>query len=122
MRCRPPILFTAAYGAGLATGLLHFGGPLGAAMLLAGSLLLPGALPRLLAAAALLGRSTAELARMADRGSCPARMPDGTVRLRVRLLEPADAAGGRLDVRPMSAGCSGAVQARWPRGRPIAAG
>ena len=40
----------------------------------------------------------------------------------VRLREPAPAEGGRLEVVPVKAGCSGSIPARWPRGDPRPAG
>jgi len=123
LRLRPPILFTACYGAGLATGLLHFGAPLG----VGAAVLLPAALVRnslvtLLAAAALVGRLSAELGRLRDEASCAARLPAGEVELTVRLLEPADSLGGALGVEPLRAGCDGPVTARWTARRFLPAG
>ena len=123
MRWRPAILFTAAYGAGLATGLLHFGEPLGVAAVLAGAVghrRCPVA--ALLAAAALLGRLSGEISWLREADTCASSLPDGRFRLAVRLLEPVDPAGGRLTVRPLGAGCSSPVSARWPSSRPLDAG
>ncbi|MGH7526109.1 MAG: ComEC/Rec2 family competence protein, partial [Gemmatimonadales bacterium] len=123
MKPRPSILFTAAYGAGLATGLLHFGGLFGA-VLIAGVPALSGRpLPVLLAAAGLLGRLSGEVARAAEQDRCAARLPEGgRLGLSVRLVEPVDPRGGRIMVEPLGAGCAGAVAARWPARVPLAAG
>ena len=123
MRVRPPILVTAAYGAGLATGLLHFGGLFGAfAMMVAAVVFARRPLITLFASACLLGRLSGEVARLHERDSCAARLPAGLVRLKVRLLEPADSAGGRLEVQPLAAQCHGPVMARWPTAHPTTAG
>jgi competence protein ComEC len=115
VRSRPSILFTAAYGAGLATGLLHFGNPLGAIALIIGvAWVVPKPLITLLAAAMLMGRLSGELAAGAESGECAARLPAGAMKLVVRLLEPADSVGGLVQVQPRSARCIGVVTARWP--------
>jgi competence protein ComEC len=115
---RPAILLTLAYGAGLTTGLLRFGGPAGAALVLvsivAWAAVRRWPVPLLLAAAALLGRGSGELAWVAEAGTCAARLPAGSLRLAVRLREPAPLEGGRLDVTLVRAGCRGTVAARWP--------
>ncbi len=122
MRLRPAILFTTAYGAGLATGLLHFGGPLGVAVVVIGAALFAHRqLITLLAAAALLGRLSGEIAWLAEAQHCAARLPVGPLALSVRLLEPADSAGGRLSVQPLG-GCNAPVTAQWPRHRAVPAG
>ena len=121
MKPRPAILFTSAYWAGLATGLLHFGGPIGVTAA-AGAAALSGRSGSLLAAGGLLaGRIGGELAVVLERDTCAARVPAGTLRLRVRVLEPVDAAGGRITVAP-DAGCRGRLSARWPRRTPVVAG
>jgi competence protein ComEC len=122
VRPRASILFTLSYGAGLATGLLHFGSPLGVAVLLVAAWFLRGPLPILLVAAAAGGQVAGALAGEGERIRCPARLPPGRIRLTVELLEPAPLEGGRLMLRPLGAGCTGAVGGRWPRGRPVAAG
>src|SRR4051812_44613770 len=116
MSARPSILFVAAFGAGLATGLLRFQAPLLAvAVVLAGlTWARRGGLPALCAAAALLGGLEGDLAWHAERQSCAAVLPAASLRLRVRLAEPVDSAGGQVLVRPVGAGCRGAVSARWP--------
>ncbi|HYL30836.1 MAG TPA: DNA internalization-related competence protein ComEC/Rec2 [Gemmatimonadales bacterium] len=130
MSARPPILFLAAFGAGLATGLSFFPAPLGAALVLGAAALaaLGGAwlagpgLASLFAGAALLGALHGGVARARDRVACTARLPDGAVRLRVRLAEPVTDDGGRVQVLPVRAGCGGEVAARWPARRPADAG
>jgi competence protein ComEC len=122
VRSRPALLFTLCYGAGLATGLLRFGGPVGTLAVLGvvAATRQPAAV--LFGAAATLGRLSGELARVAEAGRCTSRLPAGRVRLTVRVLEPVDAEGGRVQVAPVGAGCEGDVGARWPAGVPIAAG
>jgi competence protein ComEC len=119
---RPALLFTLCYGAGLATGLLHFWAPWSVILPLALAAAARHPLPLLLAAAAALGRAAGELARVADRDGCPARLEAGRVRLTVRLAEPVAVAGGRVQVAPVAARCSGELAARWPAGVPRAAG
>nr|MBA3345052.1 hypothetical protein [Gemmatimonadales bacterium] len=122
MKPPPAILFTAVYGAGLATGLLRFGGPVSvtAVALAAGAIGRP--LPVLLAAAGLLGRLSGEIAWATEMGRCPGRLPQGKVRLTVRVLEPADSTGGRLALQPLRARCTGFVDAWWAARQPVAAG
>jgi len=123
MRVRPAILFTTAYGAGLATGLLHFGAPLGVvAVTLAAAFLARQPLSALLLYAALLGRLSGELAWVREADQCAARLPAGRMILSARLLEPADSAAGLVAVEPLGAGCSGSVSARWPSGHRMDAG
>jgi competence protein ComEC len=119
---RPPIVFTLAYWAGLVTGLLHFGGPSGGAVLLAAVPLVRRPLILLGAAAALVGRLSGDLARDMEGSRCAVTFPERRLGLRVRVLEPVDQAGGRIAVRPLGAGCAGTVVARWPRHRAVPAG
>lgn len=120
---RPPILFTMAYGAGLATGLLHFGGPACViAIALGCALLRPKPVITLLIAAALLGRLSGEIAWSAEAHRCAARLPPVPMHLSVRVLEAVDSTGGLLDVQPIGAGCSRTVLARWPPRYPADAG
>ncbi|HET6836947.1 MAG TPA: DNA internalization-related competence protein ComEC/Rec2 [Gemmatimonadales bacterium] len=115
MRARPPVLFTAVYGAGLATGLLHFWDPIAVTVVsVVVALVVRRPLTSLLAAALLLGRVSAELALTHETTSCAARLPTGLVRISVRLLEPSPPGGGVIRVRPLDAGCHGTVVARWP--------
>nr|MBA3258023.1 ComEC/Rec2 family competence protein [Gemmatimonadales bacterium] len=122
MRPCSPVLFTAAYGAGLATGLLRFGTPLGATAVAVALALTGRPLPVLLGSAALVGRLSAEVAWLAETARCNTRFPQATLRLRVRVVEPVDALGGRIAVRPIGGSCIGSVMARWPRGHSVAAG
>jgi competence protein ComEC len=122
MRSRPALLFTLCYGAGLATGLLRFGGPAGALAVLGAAAASRQPAAVLLSAAATLGRLSGGLAWEAEAGRCASRLPAGRVRLTVRLLEPAASEGGRTQVAPVGAGCAGDVGARWPAGVPMAAG
>ncbi|HET7470996.1 MAG TPA: DNA internalization-related competence protein ComEC/Rec2 [Gemmatimonadales bacterium] len=124
MRPRPALLFTLAYGAGLATGLLRFGSPVGVILLLvaAAAALRQQPFAVLLAGAVALGRAGAELARVAEQRQCAARLPAGNLRLTVRLVEPVSALGGRAEVEPLGASCRGAVGARWPAGAASPAG
>ncbi len=121
MKPRPPILFTAAYGAGLATGLLHFGGPLGVAGVTLALTLCGRPVALVTAGAAVTGRIQGELVRAGDHRHCGAGWPDGRVRVRVRVREPVDSSGGPVTLRPL-AGCGGTVGARWPAGLPVEAG
>jgi competence protein ComEC len=118
---RPAILFTAVYWAGLATGLLHFGGPLGVTVMAAAIAVSRQPYSLLVGSGLLAGRLGGELAVVLERDECAVRLPAGRLRMRVRLLEPADASGGRIALRP-EAGCRGKLSARWPRGRPVQAG
>jgi len=116
------MLLTLAYGAGLAAGLLRFGAPLGTAMILAGPAMSGGPVAALLSTGVMLGRVSAELAWLIERSRCTGRLPAHQLRLRLRLVEPVGAEGGRVFVQPIAAGCSGVVSASWPAGQPIAAG
>ncbi len=122
MRPRPALLFTLCYGAGLATGLLRFGGPAGALAVLGGAALARRPPIVLFAGAAALGRLSGELAWVRERERCTARLPMRRARLSVRLLEPVGREGGRVQVEPLHARCAGDVSARWPAGSPAAAG
>ena len=126
MTPRPALLVTLTYGAGLATGLLHFGAPVSALAVVAVAALCAWHVRRpllvLLLVGMALGRATAAVAWAADAESCAAKLPSGRVQIRVRLLEPAPVDGGLLRVRPVSAGCSGPLTARWPDRDPRPAG
>jgi competence protein ComEC len=122
MRLRAPILFTLAYGAGLATGLLHFEAVIGGGLVM----LLAGWYSRkplltLLAAAVLLGNSSGRIAWLAETTRCATRLPSGGLSMSVTLVEPVDSSGGRISVHPLI-GCSGAVVAMWPAHQPTNAG
>ena len=119
---RPPVILTLAYWAGLATGLVRFGTPLWAILLL-GAAAFSGRPAIVLAGfAAAAGRLSGELARAADATRCTAVLAEGRHQLRVRVLEPVDRHGARILVRLVGAGCRGDVPARWPRGVPVVAG
>lgn len=122
MRPRPAILLTLVYGAGLATGLLRVGTPLGTAALLAVGPLSGQTLPTLLAVGGMLGRISAEGAWLLERLRCTARLPPARLRLRLKLLEPAEDEGGRVTVQPIDAGCIGPVSASWPSRTAMGAG
>lgn len=109
------------YWAGLATGLLRFGGPVGVTALSVGLALSGRPLTLLIGGGLLAGRLSGELAVALEQEQCAARLPTGTLRLRVRVLEPADAVGGRITLAP-DAGCRGNLSARWLRGHPVQAG
>jgi competence protein ComEC len=119
---RPALLFTACYGAGLATGLLRFGSPWCAGLVLVAAALARRPVLLLMAAAATLGAANGALATAADRDRCAARLPPGRQLVTVRLAEPAWPEGGQVQVVPLGARCHGEVAARWPRGSPSAAG
>jgi competence protein ComEC len=123
VKARPSILFIAAYGAGLATGLLHFGDPLGViGITAAAAALARRPLATLLASAAMLGSLSAQIAWMQEAGSCASRLPPGRLHLSARLLEPSNSSGSLLELRPLHAACRGAVLARWQARQEMAAG
>ena len=121
MRPRPAIIFSVGYWAGLATGLLHFGSPLGVGTVAFGLALARLPFGSLAAGGLMAGRVSGEVAAEMDRSRCTARLPHGSVRLRVRVLEPADSVGGRVAVMP-TADCRGSVSASWVRRSPVQAG
>jgi len=121
VRLRPSIVLTIGYGAGLATGLLHWGGPLGVPGVSLALVLSRRPVALIAAGAALVGRLHADLARSGDAERCGARWPPGMLRLRVRLLEPVGAAGGMTTLASRTA-CRGPVPARWPAAAPVSAG
>lgn len=122
MRLRPPILVTLAYGAGLATGLAHFGDTASAIACLVAVLARRTPLAMVLATALVFGRVSAEVAWWRESDRCAARLPSAEFRVTVRTLEPADSVGGPIAVQPMRAGCADPVTARWPRRRAVEAG
>jgi competence protein ComEC len=121
VKLRPSILLTACYGAGLATGLLHFGGPLGVSAVSTALIVSRQPAALLGAGAVVIGRMHAELAMASDVRRCGARWAAGTLRLRIRVLEPVPAAGGVTTLRAF-APCRGAIASRWPRGAAAQAG
>ena len=122
MRLRAPILFTLSYGAGLATGLLHFEATIGGGLVV----LIAGWLSRkslisLLASAALLGNVSGRIAWMGEARRCVTRLPPGALSLSVTVVEPVDSSGGRISVHPLI-GCAGPVLAMWPPHQAMDAG
>lgn len=125
MSARPPLLLVAAFGAGLATGLSHFQAPLGIALaagVAAVAALVGRPLASLYAATALVGALHGTIAWARDGTTCAARLPEGPLRLTVRLREPVTGQGGPVQLAPALPGCTGDVPARWPAGRPAEAG
>jgi competence protein ComEC len=109
---RPGVLVPMLLGAGLATGLLHFGGPACAIALL---LAWPARRrPDLLLGigALVLGVAAAALALAADRGRCAAMIPEGRVLLVVRLRDPVSGRGLARAGLP-GRGCRGPIDLRW---------
>ena len=121
MKPRSSILLTACYGAGLATGLLHFGGPVGVSAVSMALIVTRQPAALLGAGAVLIGRMHAELALAADLRRCGAGWSAGTLRLRIRVLEPVPAAGGVTTLRAF-APCRGTISSRWPGGAAAQAG
>ena len=121
MKPRSSILLTACYGAGLATGLLHFGGPLGVSAVSTALALTRHPTALVGVGAVLVGRVHAELALSADPQRCGAGWVAGTLRLRVRVLEPVSADGGVTTLRPLVS-CRGVISSRWPAGAAARAG
>jgi competence protein ComEC len=109
------------YGAGLATGLAHFGDPLLLIPLLFVPGLLAGPLVGAFAMGAAAGRLGGEAAHILERRSCRARLPAGPIALTLRVHDPQDV-GGRGEARPVGAGCSGAIEVHWPAGSRLVAG
>jgi len=123
MRARPPILFTLCYAAGLATGLLRFIDPgIVTGIAIAAVLVARRPLASLLATALVIGSLSGSLAMLEERGACRVKLPAAKLELTARLLEPADRAGGRIELRPIRAGCQGSIPARWPRDRELPIG
>jgi competence protein ComEC len=122
MRLRAPILFTVAYGAGLATGLLHFDATIGGALVV----VLAGwwsrrQLVTLLACAVILGNISGRIAWSAEATRCATKLPPGGLKMSVTTLEPVDTLGGRTLVHPLI-GCGGPVAAMWPPHQAVNAG
>jgi competence protein ComEC len=120
----PPagVLVPITYGAGLATGLLHFGAPAGVAAIIA-AVLLRRRDPRLPLSlgAFVFGVAAATLALAQDRWRCAALLPEGRVSLEVRLRDPASGRGLARAVVVDSA-CRGSIDLRWGAGDGVRAG
>lgn len=126
MRPRLTHFLPIAYGAGLLTGLLHFGAPAGVAMVIAAALATRigaarGPMLSLLLLVAAVGWGSGKIAWARERSTCAARLPAKRIELQVRLVEPSVPEPGRLAVHPL-AGCRGQVAARWPARHPLDAG
>lgn len=123
MKARPPILFTACYGAGLATGLLHLFSPLLVLLVALGLVLVARrSQVTLLAAALILGTASGGIARLGERETCAARFPAGRLQLTARLLEPLDIAGQLVELQPLRASCHGSISARWSQRQELRVG
>jgi competence protein ComEC len=121
---RPPplsVVLALAYGAGLATGLSRFRAP-GCVVLALLALLLRDRRATWLALAAALGVLAAATARWHAEGSCASQLPTVPFAVGLRLEEPVGPDGGMARAVPHELHCTGAVLARWPRHRPLAAG
>ena len=118
----PVLLLVLAFEVGLGTGLLGIANPvLAAGISVPVGLLLRRAGGReWLAAAAALGALHGWTARALDQGSCRRGLRDGPIQLEVHLAEPART--GRVEARPLGAGCRGTITLRWPRSSEGAAG
>lgn len=118
MRWAPAVALAVGYGAGLATGLLHFGDPIGTGSLLAAAALALHRRPMLgvLLGAAVAGRLAAAVAWGADQTRCVAELPAGEVRL---VGVPRDPPAGQVPVRfSLAAECAGDIQVRWSGASP----
>jgi competence protein ComEC len=123
VRLKPPIQLTLLFGAGLVTGLLHFGAPswvIGMAVVVA--LISRHSFRAVLCAAFALGRVSGEIAWIQEERTCNARLPPGPLRVSVRLLEPVADEGGRIEVQPLHAHCTGTLSAAWPKNQATGAG
>jgi competence protein ComEC len=120
---KPAVLLLLVYGAGLATGLLHFGAtlPVMVGLALAGTWWWrqPVAVWLL---AALLGRGTAHLTQLREAGRCEARMPAERQTLEGRVVEPVLPGSTRGRLRPLGLGCRGTIDAKWPDHLTVLAG
>ena len=119
----PPaaLLVPIFYGAGLATGLLHFSAAAGVIAVL--GLVAVRRRPALTLAVGtfLLGLAAAALAHAADRGSCAARLPERSGTVVVRLRDPASGRGLARATLP-GLQCRGTIDLRWNAGEGADAG
>jgi competence protein ComEC len=105
------------FGAGLATGLLRFEAPL--LVILVPVIVLAWVRYTWVAHCGmvlLLGCLSGTLERVRLAESCAVSLPEGRVELTVRLIDPVSREGGRVQFRPVGAGCHGTVYGRWPAG------
>jgi competence protein ComEC len=122
---RPPpaLIALGLFGVGLALGLGGAGGWLVGAVPAVGGIArwrrVPGGMIAVLVLVA--GWSHGRVAQAVDRTRCAARLPAGSVRLRVRAMEPT-IAGAPARVRPLAGRCRGTVAARFRASDLILAG
>lgn len=118
MKWAPAVALAVGYGAGLATGLLRFGDPLGAGLLLAALALVLHQRPAssVLIAAALAGRVAAAVAWASETARCAPQLPPGDITL---IGVPRDPAAGQVPVRfALDRACTGDIQVRWSAATP----
>jgi competence protein ComEC len=115
------LLVPMSYGAGLATGLLHFGVPAGVIAVLVLAVVRRNAVVTLALGALVLGLGAAALARAADRERCAALLLERSGWLVVRLRDPAAGRGLARATLPEHA-CRGAIDLRWNAGEDLPAG
>jgi competence protein ComEC len=120
---RPAVLLLLSYGAGLATGLLHFGDPLVVAVVLLAAAVWSWRTATVVwSLAALLGRGSALLTLQLAGSFCLTRLPEGAIGVELRVNEPVSPDARLARVSPEDAGCSGSVDARWPDRMEVPAG
>ena len=100
---RPAILFTVAYWAGLATGLLRFGAPTGALFVALALGFLWRPLGLVAGGGLMAGRIGGELAAALERRSCAAQLPAGRLRLRCEFSSRWTRREGEWPSRPWRA-------------------
>jgi competence protein ComEC len=110
------VLLLAGYGAGLATGLAHFGGPGLAVVLGLGLYAGRRHLFAVALAAALAGLIAGWTAAQVERRSCPSRLRAGPLRSVVVLDEPVYPDAPVARALPDPPWCGGPVSVRWPTG------
>ena len=115
------LLVPMSYGAGLATGLLHFGVPAGVIAVLVLAVVRRNAVVSLALGALVLGLGAAALARAADRERCAALLLERSGWLVVRLRDSAAGRGLARATLPEHA-CRGAIDLRWNAGEDLPAG
>ncbi|MEO8201258.1 MAG: DNA internalization-related competence protein ComEC/Rec2, partial [Gemmatimonadota bacterium] len=123
MTPRPPIIIAGAFGAGLATGLLHFEVP--ALAFLAPVVVLLYSRYRMAAFAGTvmaLGIASGMLGRLNALEGCAQRLPPAILSLSVRLAEPPAPESGLVVLTPINASCHGSITGRWPEDLPAASG
>lgn len=118
----PAVLAVFCFGAGLATGLLHFWALAGGILACGAGAIIVRRDVAVFVGIVALGLGTGTVARHEADGGCAERLPAGRLGLEVLLLEPVTAEGGIAAVEPLGAGCDGAVTARFPRAEPLEAG